>query len=328
MTKKTQTYQFGSSKREGHDASLFYGREIYKSLPIPVLSKKELLEQPITAIEEWQEKVNQVYCHSSETMYEIPDNAVGLAFTSPPYNVGKEYDEDLSFEEYLALIERVGREVYRVLVPGGRLVVVVGDVALPRRKHGRHEVVPLHADIQLMARELGFENLAPIIWSKIANVSREVPGNGFLGKPYQPNAIVKLDFEFILMFRKPGYRTVDSVTRLLSTIPEPKFKEWLTSIWNIPGESTKQHPAPFPLSLTERIVRLFSFVGDVVLDPFVGTGTTMIASAKWGRNSVGIDIDPDFVEYAKKRFLKETSTLFSHAKLRVFSRSNTTVEGP
>ncbi len=138
----------------------------------------------------------------------------------------------------------------------------------------------------------------------------------FLGKPYEPNAIIKNDIEFILVFRKPGYRKQSLIKRKLSVIPENKFKEWFRQIWTIRGESTKHHPAPFPLELAERLIRMFSFVDDVVLDPFTGTGTTNVASVRCGRNSIGIEVDPDFFEYAKGRILREV--IFTNATFKAF----------
>ncbi len=269
---------------------------------------------------------HRLYLGDSRDMGMIPDESVHLVVTSPPYWTIKKYrpiegqiGAIQDYEKFVEELNKVWKEVYRVLVPGGRLVVVVGDVLLPRRKHGRHMVIPLHADIQRSCMKMGFENLAPIIWYKIGNVNREVPGSGgFLGKPYQPNAVIKNDIEYILMFRKPGYRKVSRLRMKLSVIPENKFKEWFVQVWQIPGASTKEHPAPFPLELAERLIRMFSFVGDTVLDPFVGTGTTMIAAAKSGRDSIGIEIDPEFVKLATKRFLRETTNLFGVSKLKVF----------
>ncbi len=242
----------------------------------------------------------------------LPDRSVHLVLTSPPYWTLKRYQEGPGqlgqiedYEAFLAELEKVWREAYRVLVPGGRMIVVVGDVAVARSRAGRHRVFPLHADIQVQCRRIGFDNLNPIIWYKIANATLEVPGRGrFLGKPYEPNAIVKNDIEYILMQRKPGgYRKPTPEQREASRIPKELFHRWFRQIWDdVPGASTKNHPAPFPLELAERLVRMFSFVGDTVLDPFVGTGTTLIAAARWGRNSVGVEVAPEYVELAARRF--------------------------
>jgi len=200
-----------------------------------------------------------------------------------------------------------------VLVPGSRLVIVVGDVCLSRRSYGRHVVFPLHASIQELCREIGFDNLSPIIWYKIANAQFEAGGGGFLGKPYEPNGIIKNDIEYILMQRKPGaYRKPTTAMRVLSTIAYDEHKEWFKAIWTIPGASTKDHPAPYPVELAERLVRMFSFVGDTVLDPFVGSGSTPIASALAARNSIGVDINQSYLDLAAARFKWETVGHNSH----------------
>jgi site-specific DNA-methyltransferase (adenine-specific) len=255
----------------------------------------------------------------------LGDDSIHLVVTSPPYWNLKRYNENpdqlghiQDYEAFLFELEKVWRHVYRVLVPGGRLVCVVGDVCVARRNFGRHLVFPLHSDISVICRRIGFDNLNPIIWHKIANASYEVEnGSKFLGKPYEPNAIVKNDIEFILMQRKPGgYRKPTIKQREESRIGKEDFDRWFQQIWNITGASTKQHPAPFPMELATRLVRMFSFTGDTVLDPFCGSGTTMIAAFRTGRNSIGIEIDPEYCRMAA-RFLKaESANLFSTAKLQ------------
>lgn len=201
---------------------------------------------------------------------------------------------------------------------------VVGDVCVARRDFGRHLVFPLHADICVICRRIGFDNLNPIIWHKIANASYEVVnGSKFLGKPYEPNAIIKNDMEFILMQRKPGgYRKPSEAQRDTSRISKDEFDRWFQQIWNIPGASTKQHPAPFPLELAKRLVRMFSFTGDTVLDPFCGSGTTMIAALKTGRNSIGVEIEPEYCRMAARYLKAETADLFSNATL-IFEKATT-----
>lgn len=259
----------------------------------------------------------------------LHDNSVHLVVTSPPYWNLKRYNESSGqlghiqdYEVFLAELEKVWRQVFRVLVPGGRLVCVVGDVCVARRAYGRHLVFPLHSDICVICRRIGFDNLNPIIWHKIANASYEVSnGSKFLGKPYEPNAIIKNDIEFILMQRKPGgYRKPTESQRAASKIPKGDFDRYFQQIWNIAGASTKQHPAPFPLKLAMRLVRMFSFTGDTVLDPFCGSGTSMVAALRTGRNSIGVEIDPEYCRMTA-RFLKaENADLFSSAKL-VFERA-------
>jgi DNA modification methylase len=259
----------------------------------------------------------------------MPDESVHLVVTSPPYWNLKRYNENPNqmghiqdYETFLAELRKVWMHVFRVLVPGGRLVCVVGDVCVARRRFGRHLVFPLHADICVMCRQIGFDNLNPIIWHKIANASYEVSnGSKFLGKPYEPNAIIKNDMEFILMQRKSGgYRQPSDRQRRESMIDKKDFNRWFQQIWNIPGASLKNHPAPFPLELATRLVRMFSFVGDTVLDPFCGTGTTMVAALKYKRNSIGVEIDPEYCHTAAAYLKAESNDLFSDTEL-VFEKS-------
>lgn len=258
----------------------------------------------------------------------IPDESVHLIVTSPPYWTLKEYrqsDGQLGYVEdydrFLAELDKVWSHCQRVLVPGGRLIIVVGDVCLSRRQNnGRHTVVPLHASIQEHCRVIGFDNVAPIIWYKIANAVYEVENRGgFLGKPFEPNAVVKNDIEFILMQRKHGgYRSPSLSARVLSVISGDNHQKWFQQIWtDVTGASTRNHPAPYPTELAERLVRMFSFVGDTVLDPFLGTGTTTVAAMRWGRNSIGVEIDPHYLELAAKRVSDENSNLFSTATISV-----------
>jgi DNA modification methylase len=259
---------------------------------------------------------------------EVAPESLHLVLTSPPYWTLKEYNSHsgqmghiADYEEFLNELDRVWKKCYEALVPGGRLVCVVGDVCLSRRRNGgRHTVVPLHAAIQERCRLIGYDNLAPIIWHKIANAAYEVDGGGgLLGKPYEPNAVIKNDIEFILMQRKPGgYRTPDTSARILSVISDEEHKRWFQQIWSgIPGASTRSHPAPFPIEVADRLIRMFSFVGDTVLDPFLGTGTTTVAAARAGRNSFGIEIDPIYLKVAARRIQAETNSLFRTTTIRV-----------
>jgi DNA modification methylase len=249
-----------------------------------------------------------------------------LVITSPPYWTLKKYRETsgqlghiADYDGFIEELDRVWQRCFDLLVVGGRLVCVVGDVCLSRRKNeGRHTVVPLHATIQEHCRKIGFDNLSPIIWHKIANAAYEVEnGGGFLGKPYEPNAVVKNDVEFILMQRKPGgYRTPRDSARILSVISAKDHQKWFQQIWSgVTGASTRDHPAPYPVELAERLIRMFSFVGDTVLDPFMGTGTTALAASKWGRNSINFEIDATYLSFAAKRLEEELSSLFSNPVL-------------
>jgi len=255
----------------------------------------------------------------------IPDESLHLIVTSPPYWTLKKYNDHpdqlgdvTEYEDFLDELDKVWRHAFRVLVPGGRLVCVVGDVCLSRRRFGRHVVVPLHSDIAVRCRKIGFDNLNPILWHKIANANFEVEGNTtFLGKPYEPNAIIKNDIEFILMQRKPGgYRSPTDKQRSLSMISKTDFEAWFRQIWTLGGESTRKHPAPFPLELAHRLVSMFSFVGDTVLDPFAGTGTTLVAASRIGRHSIGVEIDPDYAALAASR-LRDQGDLFGPAEIHL-----------
>jgi len=241
-----------------------------------------------------------------------------LIVTSPPYFNLKKYNEHHDqmgdIQEYKVFCEELNRvwaECYRVLVPGGRVVCVVGDVCVARRQNkGRHHVIPLHADIAVGARHIGFDYLTPILWNKITNANFEASGSGggFLGKPYEPNAIIKNDVEYILMFRKHGaYRKPTDAQRSSSRLSKEEQSTWFRPIWtDVTGASTKQHPAPFPESLAYRLIRMFSFTEDTVLDPFGGTATTSIAAMSCDRNSIYNEVDPEYYSMATKRVTKES----------------------
>lgn len=280
----------------------------------------------VTAIETRLEELpthHHLFLRDSRDIDFLRRESIHLVLTSPPYWNLKEYNTSdgqmgsiQEYDSFLVELEKVWAICFNALVPGGRLICVVGDVCLSRRKNGgEHVVMPLHASIQEQCRRLGFNNLTPIIWHKIANAIYEATGNGggFLGKPYEPNSVIKNDIEFILMERKPGgYRSPSLATRILSVIPASLHKAWFQQIWTgVTGASTKAHPAPYPLQLAERLIRMFSFAGDTVLDPFMGTGTTNVAASKWGRNSIGVEIDPQYFEMAATRLRYETEKLFS-----------------
>jgi DNA modification methylase len=293
---------------------------------IPRLAKDEqsvrIIEQAVQTIP----TMHRLYLGDARNMSSLDSDSVHLVLTSPPYWTLKDYrDSDAQlghiedYDQFLQELDKVWKHCFRALVPGGRLICVVGDVCLSRRENGgRHTVVPLHASIQEHCRKLGFDNLAPIIWHKISNAAYEVEGgSGFLGKPYEPNGVIKNDIEFILMQRKPGgYRAPDLPTKILSLISSENHRIWFQQIWGgVTGASTKQHPAPYPAELATRLIRMFSFVGDTILDPFLGTGTTTVAAAKWGRNSIGFEVDAHYFKLAQDRITKETSSLFSTADI-------------
>ena len=324
--------------RKGVNLADFVPTEVYPlnnpQTDLPRIAKDPQLIRLIADSVRTIPTTHQLVHGDARDMAGLASNSVHLVVTSPPYWTLKEYRDTqgqmghiVDYDEFLRELDRVWTHCFRALVPGGRLVCVVGDVCLSRRKNnGRHTVVPLHASIQEHCRMIGFDNLAPIIWHKIANAAYEVEnGSGFLGKPYEPNSVIKNDIEFVLMERKPGgYRTPDIPARVLSVISDEEHKRWFQQIWSgVTGASTRYHPAPYPLELAERLIRMFSFVGDTVLDPFLGTGTTSVAAASSGRNSIGFEIDKEYFVAAHDRIASETSQLFSKATILVESSRNT-----
>ncbi|MDP6822048.1 MAG: site-specific DNA-methyltransferase [Dehalococcoidia bacterium] len=248
----------------------------------------------------------------------IDSQSIDLIVTSPPYWTLKRYEDNENqlghiedYNQFLQELDRVWEECNRILRPGGRVCCVVGDVCLSRRQVGRHLVMPLHSDLQVRARKSGLDCLTPIIWHKIANGSTESSGNGagFYGKPYQPGAIVKNDIEHILFFRKGGgYRSIDPLKKALSILTRDEMQTWFRSIWtDIKGQSTRNgHPAPYPVALADRLIRMFSFAGDTVLDPFAGTGSTALAAMRAGRNSISVEIEPQYFAAAEANLREST----------------------
>lgn len=270
---------------------------------------------------------HQVHLADAREMDMVEDEGVHLVVTSPPYFNIKDYenggqDEQLGdlddYDEFNEMLDKVWQNCYDKLVPGGRLCVVVGDVLQSRSEYGRHRVIPLHSTIQEHCREIGFDNLAPVIWYKIGNASLEAGGNArFLGKPYEPGAVVKNDIEYILLLRKPGgYRSPSVQERILSTIEADEHQKMFRQLWDdIQGEPQTDHPAPYPADLAERLIRMFSFVGDNVLDPFGGSGSTAVAASRVGRNSVSIEIEPRYVDVIEERLEEERATLTNYESL-------------
>lgn len=241
----------------------------------------------------------------------IGTESVHLVCTSPPYGSLKEYPDRPGqlgnlpvYDDFLDELDKVWRECLRILVPGGRLACVVGDVCISRRKGGRHHVLPLSSDIQVRSRRLGFDCLTPIRWLKVANIRMEASRSSrFLGKPNLPNGIVKNDVEHILLLRKPGgYRSPTPEQEQLSFIPSDDYARWFAPVWtDVTGQQRRSHPAPYPVEVPRRLIRMFSFVGDTVVDPFAGTGTTAVAAIETGRNSISIEIDPTYVDQIQDR---------------------------
>lgn len=289
---------------------------------IPLLARDVSAIARIEAVARRRHTSHKLLHQDARSASSLAPNSIHLVVTSPPYWTLKRYNESDSqlghvddYDEFIAALDVVWTNCYRALVPGGRLVINVGDVCLSRKKNnGRHTVVPLHATIQEHCKRIGFDNLAPIIWHKISNANYEVSGGGgFLGKPYEPNAVIKNDIEFILMQRKPGgYRSPSQTERLLSVISAENYQRWFRQIWSdLKGTSTAKHPAPYSVEFAERLVRMFSFVGDTVLDPFMGTASTNVACARWGRNSIGIETDANYFEMARTRIADESVDLYS-----------------
>ena len=251
----------------------------------------------------------------------LPDESVHLVVTSPPYFNLKAYASDAGggqlgrisdYEVFLDELDRAWKECARVLVPGGRICCVIGDILIPRRAGGRHRVLPLPADIQVRSRKHGLDNLTPILWFKIGNRTNEAGGgsSGYYGKPYQPGAVIKNDHEHILMLRKPGgYRTTPMIQKALSMLQREEMDAWMRLVWSdIRGASLRDgHPAPFPPELAERLIRLFSFAGDTILDPFAGSGSTAVAAIRSGRNSISVEIEEEYLNAATRRAAGEAA---------------------
>lgn len=293
----------------------------------------------------FDETRHRLHLGDARDMSWIADSSVDLIVTSPPYWTLKRYEDNeaqlgavVDYELFLDELDKVWRECARVLVDGGRICCVVGDVCIPRKSGGRHYVMPLHSDIQVRARSVGLDALTPVLWHKIANGATEADGNGagFYGKPYQPGAIVKNDTEYILFLRKgTGYRSVEPLRKALSMLTREEMQSWLRSIWtDIRGASTRGgHPAPYPVELAERLIRLFSFAGDTILDPFAGTGSTAIAAVSSGRNSISNEIERQYIELAADRIGKACDSLrFVGAVSAILSRDDVSasdgVRGP
>lgn len=265
----------------------------------------------------FDQTTHRLYRGDARTLDRIADGTVHLIVTSPPYWTLKSYPESDAqlgavedYEQFLVSLDRVWRECERVLVPGGRLCCVVGDVCVPRKKKGKHYIVPLHADIQVRARTLGLDCLTPVIWHKIANGAQEASGNGagYYGKPYQPGGVIKNDIEYILFLRKgAGYRSPSPLQQALSMLTKSEVQLWFRSLWtDVRGASTRAgHPAPFPAALAERLIHMFSFAGDTVLDPFAGSCSTLVAAMRAGRNSLGVEIESSYIKLGRTRLEDE-----------------------
>jgi DNA modification methylase len=294
MSKGTKTSSFGVSKREGHDSSSFYDSPMVQSVRQGRGENPSSQPANLENLDAWADRI---YCQSSETI-PLPDYCIGLAFTSPPYNATKAYqnhDDALSLDEYLGLIRRIGQEVYRVLLPGGRYLVNVSNL-------GRKPYIPMTAHFYKIHMDLGFLPMGEIIWQK----SRGANGNCAWGSWKSARSPRLRDIhEYILVFAKETYSRPDKGE---SDISRDEFMEATLSVWEIPPESARRigHPAPFPVELAERVIRLYSYKNDVVLDPFNGAGATCVAAKALGRHYVGFDISAEYCQMAEER-LDQTS---------------------
>jgi len=252
-----------------------------------------------------------VYEADARYLWFIPTESVHLVCSSPPYGSLIKYPDHpgqlgnvASYDKFLEQMEAVLAENMRMLVPGGRVAYVVGDVCISRKAGGRHHVLPLSADLQVRARKVGFDCLTPIRWLKVANIRLEASSSSrYLGKPNLPNGIVKNDIENILFFRKPGgYRKPTPEMEARSYIPSDEYAKWFSPVWSdVTGQLRRDHPAPYPMEIPRRLIRMFSFAGDTVVDPFAGTGTTALAAMETGRNSISADIEPTYVDLIEAR---------------------------
>ena len=280
----TETSTFGTPGRINHDSSKFYSARLYEGLNSG--GKVNYVENKVP-----EQYLNSIFCKSSETMDELPDNSVHLMITSPPYNVSKEYDDDLSLDEYLALLNAVWRETWRVLVPGGRACINVANL-------GRKPYIPLHSYIIERMQNIGYLMRGEILWNKGSSASTSTAWGSWQSAA---NPVLRDVHEYILVFSRDSFSRKRGDRE--NTISKEEFLEWTKSVWDFPAVSAKKigHPAPFPEELPHRLIQLYSFKDDVVLDPFAGSGTVCLSALKDKRNYVAYDIDPEYIKLAETR---------------------------
>jgi site-specific DNA-methyltransferase (adenine-specific) len=300
----TKTSAFGSPGRINHDSASFYKSRLYEGLLKEEVTK--YVENPIPS-----GSIDKIFCKSSEKMDELPDNSVHLMVTSPPYNVGKEYDENLTLNEYRAFLKMVWRDVKRVLVPGGRVCINIANL-------GRKPYIPLHAFIVEDMLDLGFLMRGEIIWNKASSGSPSTAWGSWLSAK---NPTLRDIHEYILVFSK-GMFSRGNPNGRKSTISKEEFLEFTKSVWTFSAEPATKvgHPAPFPVELPYRTIQLYTFEGEVVLDPFMGSGQAAIASAKTKRRYVGYDINEEYVKLAERR-IREFSLEFNSPTLLEFEEN-------
>ncbi|MEI2673074.1 MAG: site-specific DNA-methyltransferase [Chitinophagaceae bacterium] len=300
MKKKngTESSDFGTSGRINHDSSKFYNSKLYSTLDDKVEIDKTENTLP-------NEYLNKFILGSAENMKELPNNSIHLMITSPPYNVSKVYDDDLTLKEYLQLLENSFRETYRVLVNGGRACINVANL-------GRKPYIPLSDYISKIMLDIGFNMRGEIIWNKAASAS---PSTAWGSWQSAANPTLRDIHEYILVFSKGDYKRDKGVKE--STISKEQFMEYTKSIWTMNAESARRigHPAPFPEELPFRLIQLYSFKGDIILDPFMGSGTTAVTSFKTERNFVGYDVSQEYITLSENRLLPlQTQTKLTFAK--------------
>ncbi len=285
QTRKSKMQTFGTSSRVSHDSSGFYERKIYNSVQEIGNPQSEHVNECSVDV------INKIFSHSSTNMHELPDNCIHLMVTSPPYNVGKAYDDDLSEGEYFQLLNSVWKEVYRVLVPGGRACVNIANL-------GRKPYIPLNAKISNQMTDIGFLMRGEIIWDKSASAGTSCAWGSWKSAS---NPVLRDTHEYILVFSKGKYNREEKDKT--STVSREEFLELTKSIWVFPAESAKRvnHPAPFPVELPRRLIQLYTFANDIVLDPFMGSGTTAVASVQSDRSYVGYDTSVEYVQTAQSR---------------------------
>jgi len=292
----TESSSFGTNGRINHDSSKFYNSKLYSTLDSKKVEENIENEFP-------DEFLNKILLGSAENMKELPDYSVHLMITSPPYNASKEYDNDLSLQEYLKLLENSFKETFRVLVNGGRACINVANL-------GRKPYIPLSDYISKIMIDMGFNMRGEIIWNKASSASPSTAWGSWLSAT---NPILRDIHEYILIFSKGNYNRITKEKQ--NTITKDQFMAWTKSIWTMNAESARRigHPAPFPEELPARLIQLYSFKDDVILDPFIGSGTTAVAAIKSERKFIGYDINQKYIDLAEKRILpllKQTNMKF------------------